>query len=59
MLSIGSILKSAGTVVALEGLKGKRLIGSDEQYAQLLTRALIDAGDFGTLRERREAWFNE
>ena len=57
-------LKSAGTVVVLEALKGKRLIGSDEQHAQLLTRTLIDAGDFGLLyerilSERREAWFNE
>jgi predicted nucleotidyltransferase len=57
-------LKSAGTVVALEALKGKRLIGTDEQHAQLLTRTLIDAGDFGLLyerilSERREAWFNE
>lgn len=57
-------LKSAGTVVALEALKGKRLIGTDEQHAQLLSRTLIDAGDFGLLHERilserREAWFNE
>lgn len=57
-------LKSAGTVVALEALKGKRLIGTDEQHAQLLTRTLIDAADFGILHqrilsERREAWFNE
>lgn len=57
-------LKSAGTVVTLEALRGKRLIGTDEQHAQLLTRTLMDAGDFGllharTLRERREAWFNE
>ena len=57
-------LKSAGTVVALEALKGKRLIGTDERHAQLLTRTLIDASDFGMLynrilSERREAWFNE
>ena len=57
-------LNSAGTVVVLEALNGERLIGSEEQHAQLMARTLIDASDYGMLRERilrerREAWFNE
>lgn len=42
-------------------LQGKRLLGSDEDYARLITRHLIDAADFlplreRILRERRLAW---
>lgn len=33
-------------------LKGKRLLGSDEGHARLITRHLIDAADFLPLRER-------
>ena len=40
---------------------GKRLLGSDERYARLLTRHLIDEADFmpyyrRVLAERRQAW---
>jgi predicted nucleotidyltransferase len=40
---------------------GKRLLGSDEHYARLLTRHLIDEADFmpyyrRVLAERRQAW---
>lgn len=57
-------LNDAGAAVTLEALNGIRLLGSDEQHAQLLAKTLIDAGDYGMLyermlRERREAWFNE
>lgn len=42
-------------------LRGKRLLGSDECFANLYTRHLIEREDFGRLRERMmtervEAW---
>ena len=42
-------------------LRGKRLLGSDECFASLYTRHLIEKEDFGRLRERMmaervEAW---
>lgn len=57
-------LKDAGMTITLEALNGIRLLGDDEAHAQLLARAVVDAGDFGLLyerilSERREAWFNE
>lgn len=56
-------LQTAGEPVVGEVLKGKRLLGSDESYAQLLTRHLLDAADFLPLQrrilaERRDAWIN-
>jgi uncharacterized protein len=57
-------LNDAGTTVTLEALNGVRLLGDDEMHAKLLTKTLIDSGDFGLLyerilSERRETWFNE
>ncbi len=44
-----------------EDFKGKRLLGNDTTYAELLTRRLINTADFVPLQqrirtERREAW---
>lgn len=57
-------LKDIGATVTFEVLNGIRLLGSDEQHAQLLAKTLVDASDYGLLyermlSERREAWFNE
>lgn len=55
-------LRSAGPIVAREALtKGKRLFGTDTDFASQLSRTLIDYADFAplierTLRERRDAW---
>lgn len=42
-------------------IKGRRLLGSDDRYARLLTRYLIEATDFlpwrdRILEERRKGW---
>ena len=55
-------LHSVGEPLLGQVLKhGKRLLGSDERYARLLTRHLIDEADFmpyyrRVLAERRRAW---
>ena len=55
-------LRPAGPIVAREALtKGKRIFGSDTDFAGQLSRTLIDYADFAplierTLRERRDAW---
>lgn len=54
-------LHTVGEPLLGEILRGQRLLGSDERYAELLTRHLIDAADFGPLqqrilKERRDAW---
>lgn len=54
-------LRTAGEPLLGEVLKGRRLLGDASTYAQLLSRRLIDAADFGPLQqrivaERREAW---
>ncbi|MCM8624890.1 nucleotidyltransferase domain-containing protein [Accumulibacter sp.] len=41
--------------------RGRRIVGSDERYAQLLVRHLVDDSDFAPYRrrmlaERRSAW---
>jgi uncharacterized protein len=55
-------LRTAGPIVARQALTlGKRLFGTDGDFATQLSRTLIDYADFAplierTLRERREAW---
>ncbi len=55
-------LRTAGPIVAREALtKGKRIFGSDTDFASQLSCTLIDYADFAplierTLRERRDAW---
>jgi predicted nucleotidyltransferase len=54
-------LRTAGEPLLGEILKGRRIIGSNQNYARLLTRHLLDAADFlplqqRILRERREQW---
>jgi uncharacterized protein len=55
-------LRTAGPIVARQALTlGKRLFGTDTDFASQLSRTLIDYADFAplverTLRERREAW---
>lgn len=55
-------LRTAGPIVARQALTlGKRLFGTDTDFASQLSRTLIDYPDFAplierTLRERREAW---
>lgn len=54
-------LRTAGEPLLGEILRGNRLLGSDEDYARLLTRHLIDTADFlplqqRILKERRDAW---
>jgi uncharacterized protein len=55
-------LRVAGPVVSREALtKGKRIFGSDEVWAEQVSRTLIDYADFAplverTLRERQNAW---
>ncbi len=44
--------------------EGKRLLGSDERYARLLTKHLVEAADFlpyrrRILAERRKAWMTK
>lgn len=56
-------LKTVGEPLLGEILKGQRIIGSNEDFARLLTRHLIDVADFvplqqRLLRERRERWIN-
>ena len=56
-------LRTVGEPLLGEILRGQRLLGSNEHYANLLTRHLIDAADFGPLqqrilKERRDAWTN-
>ena len=58
-------LKLAGEPLLGQILKhGVRLLGSDEDYAALLTRHLFDAADFlpyrrRILAERRQAWIGK
>lgn len=54
-------LHEAGEPLLGEILQGQRLVGSNALYAQLLTRHLLDAADFGPLqqrilKERRDRW---
>jgi uncharacterized protein len=55
-------LRTAGPIAARQALTlGKRLFGTDGDFATQLSRTLIDYADFAplierTLRERREAW---
>lgn len=54
-------LQTAGEPLLGEILKGRRILGSDADYARLLTRHLIDAADFlplqqRILKERRDTW---
>ena len=55
-------LRTAGPIVARQALtRGKRLFGSDTDFATQLSRTLIDYADFAPLiertrRERRDAW---
>jgi predicted nucleotidyltransferase len=55
-------LRTAGPIVARQALTlGKRIFGTDTDFASQLSRTLIDYADFAplierTLRERREAW---
>jgi uncharacterized protein len=55
-------LRTAGPIVARQALTlGKRLFGTDTDFASQLSRTLIDYADFAplierTLRERRDAW---
>ena len=56
-------LRTAGEPLLGEILRGQRLKGSDGAYANLLSRHLIDAADFGPLqqrllKERRDAWIH-
>ncbi len=56
-------LRTAGEPLLGEVLQGQRLLGSNDVYASLLSRHLIDAADFGPLqqrilKERRDAWIN-
>lgn len=57
-------LNDAGALITFEALKGERIIGTNQQHAQLLSRTLIDASDYGRLynrilNERRDAWLKE
>lgn len=58
-------LKMVGQPLLGQILKyGKRLLGSDNDYAQLVMRNIFDHEDFVPLqnrlqRERREAWINK
>ena len=55
-------LRTAGPIVARQALtSGKRLFGTDTDFASQLSRTLIDYADFAplierTLQERRDAW---
>ena len=55
-------LRTAGPIVARQALtRGKRLFGTDTDFASQLSRTLIDYADFAplierTLKERRDAW---
>ena len=55
-------LRTAGPIIARQALTlGKRLFGTDNDFASQLSRTLIDYADFAplierTLRERRDAW---
>jgi len=54
-------LRRVGEPLLGEVLRGRRILGSDESWAALLSRHLIDAADFGPLQrrllaERRRAW---
>lgn len=56
-------LRHAGEPLLGQIFKGKRVLGSNETYAQCLTRHLIDTADFlplqqRILKERRERWTN-
>jgi predicted nucleotidyltransferase len=54
-------LATAGEPLLGEILKGKRLTGSNESFARLMTKHLLDVADFlplqqRILKERRDAW---
>jgi predicted nucleotidyltransferase len=54
-------LRTVGEPLLGEIFKGKRIAGSDEQHARLLTRHLLDVADFlplqqRILKERRDQW---
>ena len=55
-------LRTGGPIVARQALTtGKRLFGTNTDFATQLSRTLIDYADFAplierTLRERRDAW---
>ena len=54
-------LKTAGVPLLGEILKGKRILGSDTDHAEILKRHLFDTADFLSygeriLKERREQW---
>lgn len=56
-------LHTAGEPVLGQVLKGRRLLGDNATYAQLLTRHLLDTADFVPLQrrilaERRAEWIN-
>lgn len=56
-------LHTAGEPLLGQVLQGTRLLGDNMDYAQLLTRHLLDAADFlplqqRILQERRDAWIN-
>lgn len=57
-------MQTAGIPIMSEVIKGKRLLGSDEAFATVCTRHLVDAADFlpiikRTLKERRDAWLTQ
>ncbi len=54
-------LRTVGEPLLGEVLKGRRILGDDTRYAQLITRHLFDAADFlpyrqRILAERRARW---
>lgn len=54
-------LRTVGEPLLGEIFKGRRIVGSDEQHARLLTRHLLDVADFlplqqRILKERRDQW---
>ena len=57
-------MRTAGIPIMSEVIQGTRLFGSDEAYAAVCSRHLIDAADFlpiiqRTLKERRDAWLTQ
>lgn len=57
-------LRTAGEPLLGEILKGRRIIGSTEDHARLMTRHLLDVADFvplqqRILKERRDRWIKE
>lgn len=57
-------IRTAGIPIMSEVIQGKRLLGTDEVFATVCSRHLIDAADFlpiikRTLKERRDAWLTQ